>query len=39
MHIIFKQPVPSFSTPFSVSAPFELTALGKPPWKGLVLMA
>ena len=27
MHIIFNQPVPSFSTPFSVSAPFGLTAL------------
>jgi len=37
MHIIFTQPVPWFSTPFSVSAPFGLTALAKATLKGLGL--
>jgi len=39
MHIIFTQPVPWFSTPFSVSLrpPFGLTALAKATLKGLGL--
>jgi len=38
MHIIFTQPVPSFSTPFSVFAPFGLTALAKATLGGQVLI-
>jgi len=34
MHITFTQPVSYFSTPFSVFAPFGLTALAKAILKG-----